>query len=81
MATYPEVIDHDSIAQYERSAATPRQVGTIPHHNTRIDVRPVLSSINVPALVVHRTGDPLVPVELAGTSPSTSTARPWSSCP
>jgi pimeloyl-ACP methyl ester carboxylesterase len=57
-----DAVDQEAIARYERAAATPRQVEQILTHNIEIDVRGALPSIQVPTLVVHRTGDPLIPI-------------------
>ncbi len=52
-------------ARYERQTATPGAVATILHHNVRMDVRHALGAISAPTLVVHRVGDPIVPVAAA----------------
>jgi pimeloyl-ACP methyl ester carboxylesterase len=52
------------VAKYERNACTPQMVKEIMRSNVSIDVREVLPAITVPTLVLHNTGDPLVPVEL-----------------
>ena len=54
-----------TMARYERQTATPRVVREILFHNTRIDVRTALSAVQVPTLIVHRIGDPLVPIDNA----------------
>jgi pimeloyl-ACP methyl ester carboxylesterase len=51
------------LAQFERSACTPQMVTEIERRNFEIDVRPILSTVSVPTLVMHCTNDPLVPVE------------------
>jgi class 3 adenylate cyclase len=51
------------VARYERTAATPAMVREIMHRNCEIDVRSALPAINAPTFVVHRSGDPAVPVE------------------
>ncbi|MFO7591929.1 MAG: adenylate/guanylate cyclase domain-containing protein [Acidimicrobiia bacterium] len=48
-------------ARYERQTASPGAVHTILHHNVRMDVRHALGALRMPTLVVHRTGDPIVP--------------------
>ncbi|MCJ7436453.1 MAG: adenylate/guanylate cyclase domain-containing protein [Acidimicrobiia bacterium] len=48
-------------ARYERQTASPGAAATILRHNTRMDVRHALGAVRVPTLVVHRTGDPIVP--------------------
>lgn len=49
-------------ARYERQTATPGAVATILNHNVQMDVRHALGAISAPTLVVHRVGDPIVPV-------------------
>lgn len=49
------------LARYERQTATPGAAAAILNHNVHMDVRHALSSIRVPTLVLHRTGDPIVP--------------------
>jgi pimeloyl-ACP methyl ester carboxylesterase len=46
-----------------RAAATPSTVRALMDMNALVDVREVLSSVRVPTLVVHRTGDTVVGVE------------------
>jgi pimeloyl-ACP methyl ester carboxylesterase len=50
-------------ANYLRQAASPGAAISIMRMNMEIDVRHVLSSIRVPTLVLHRSGDRLTPVE------------------
>src|SRR5437016_6053722 len=52
------------LAQFERSACTPQMAVEILQRNGEIDVRPILSTITVPTLVMHCVEDPLVPVAL-----------------
>ena len=54
----------DLLARYEHQTASPGAAATILHHNVNMDVRYALGSVSVPTLVVHRTGDPVVPVRL-----------------
>jgi pimeloyl-ACP methyl ester carboxylesterase len=49
-------------ARYERQTATPGAVATILQHNVQMDVRHALGAISAPTLVVHRSGDPIVPM-------------------
>jgi pimeloyl-ACP methyl ester carboxylesterase len=53
------------LARYERQTASPGAAATILHHNVNMDVRYALGAVRVPTLVVHRTGDPIVPVRQA----------------
>jgi class 3 adenylate cyclase len=55
----------DLLGRYERQTASPGAAATILRHNVNMDVRHALPSVQAPALVVHRTGDPIVPVRLA----------------
>jgi class 3 adenylate cyclase/pimeloyl-ACP methyl ester carboxylesterase len=52
------------LARFERSSCTPRMAVEISRRNLEIDVRPTLSTITAPTLVIHATGDPAVPVAL-----------------
>ena len=49
-------------ATYLRMSASPGAAGALIRMNIAIDVRPVLPTIRVPTLVVHRTGDRSFPV-------------------
>jgi class 3 adenylate cyclase len=49
-------------ATYERLSASPSAVIDLMRMNSEIDVRPVLGSIHVPTLVLHRAGDTRVNV-------------------
>ena len=50
-------------ARYLRLGASPAAVLALCAMNAAIDVRPILESVRVPTLVLHRTGDLAVPVE------------------
>jgi class 3 adenylate cyclase/alpha-beta hydrolase superfamily lysophospholipase len=50
-------------ARYLRMGASPAAVLALSRTNAEIDVRPVLESVRVPTLVLHRTGDLTIPVE------------------
>jgi pimeloyl-ACP methyl ester carboxylesterase/class 3 adenylate cyclase len=50
------------MARYERQTASPGAAAEILHHNVNMDVRYALGAVQAPTLVVHRTGDPIVPV-------------------
>jgi pimeloyl-ACP methyl ester carboxylesterase len=52
------------LGRYERSAASPGMVRALMKLNLDIDVRPILSTINVPTLVLHREHDMMTPVEM-----------------
>ncbi|HUP84795.1 MAG TPA: adenylate/guanylate cyclase domain-containing protein [Acidimicrobiales bacterium] len=85
--------DLEWAARYERSAATPRGAVEILRLNALIDVSAALPAVSAPTLVLHRTGDPIVPisagrelaegiagaqfVELAGETHSPANAREW----
>jgi class 3 adenylate cyclase len=49
-------------SNYLRQAASPGAAISVMRMNMEIDVRHVLSSIRVPTLILHRTGDRLTPV-------------------
>jgi pimeloyl-ACP methyl ester carboxylesterase/class 3 adenylate cyclase len=50
-------------AGYLRRSASPGAALSLTEMNTAIDIRRVLPTIRVPTLVIHRTDDPLCPVE------------------
>jgi class 3 adenylate cyclase len=50
------------MARIERYTATPQQAAHILEQVAEVDVRAALSSVRAPALVVHCTHDPIVPV-------------------
>jgi class 3 adenylate cyclase len=52
-------------ATYQRLAASPGAAVAVMSMNKEIDVRPILSAIRVPSLVVHRTDDRVIRVEQA----------------
>ncbi len=58
----PGSVEPATLARYERSSCTPRMAAQLMRHNMAIDVREVLPVIDVPTLVLHHTGDPVVPV-------------------
>jgi class 3 adenylate cyclase len=61
MADDPAVLEY--MARLERNSASPGAVADIIQMVAEIDVRPVLPTISVPTLVIHSTGDPVIPVE------------------
>lgn len=59
-------MDQDAInlfAKFERLSASPGAVKAIILLNGQIDIRPILPTVLVPTLVLHRRGDAMVPVE------------------
>jgi class 3 adenylate cyclase len=54
-----------SLSRYERHSATPDAAAHLLRLSDRIDVRPILGSISVPTLVLHRRDDDIVPVAAA----------------
>jgi len=50
-------------ARYLRLSASPAAVVALVRMNAQIDVRPILASIRVPTLVLHRLGDRTIPIE------------------
>jgi class 3 adenylate cyclase/pimeloyl-ACP methyl ester carboxylesterase len=63
----PSIVGDEHAAQematYMRSAASPGAVRAVMEMNREIDVRHVLHAVQVPALVLHRTGDRHIRVE------------------
>ena len=53
----------EQMARYERNSASPDAMGEILRMLAEIDVRAILSTISVPSIIVHRSGDPIVPVQ------------------
>jgi len=51
-----------TMAKLERLSATPGAIKALTLLNGQIDVRPILPSIRVPTLVLHRTGELQVPI-------------------
>jgi len=51
------------MAKIERLTASPGAIKALTLLNAQIDVRPILPTIQIPTLVMHRTGDLQVPVE------------------
>lgn len=51
-----------SLSRMERNACTPQMATEILRRNLEIDVRALLPGVSVPTLVMHNTGDPLIPV-------------------
>jgi class 3 adenylate cyclase len=64
---FPSTADDPSMrslfARYERNSASPSAMAAIVEMVAAIDVRPVLSTIAVPTLVVHSVGDTMITVE------------------
>jgi len=61
-ATNPDAIAQ--IAKLERLSASPGAIKALSLLNAQIDVRPILPSVQIPTLVLHRQGDVQVPIEL-----------------
>src|SRR6478735_8075334 len=59
----PGDVDPATLARYERSSCTPRMAAQLMRHNLAIDVREALPVIDVPTLVLHHEGDPVVRVD------------------
>jgi pimeloyl-ACP methyl ester carboxylesterase/DNA-binding SARP family transcriptional activator len=49
--------------RYQRAGASPSMAGAVLQAVASVDVRPLLGEVAAPALVVHRTGDPVIPVQ------------------
>jgi DNA-binding CsgD family transcriptional regulator/pimeloyl-ACP methyl ester carboxylesterase len=52
----------DWYSELQRAAATPAQAVAFLAASVRMDVRPLLSAVRVPTLVIHRRGDQAVPI-------------------
>ena len=57
--------DVERLAKLERYSMSPRMARALMSMNLDIDMRDVLPVISVPTLVLHRTGDPIIPRENA----------------
>ena len=57
----------DMMAKIERLSASPGAIKALTFLNAQIDVRPILPTIRVPTLVLHRSGDLQVPVKAGRT--------------
>lgn len=55
--------DAAQAGRIERGMGTPRAMAAMMRHNLDADATPALAAIQAPALVLHCTGDPVVPVE------------------
>ena len=55
----------EAFARLERRSISPGQVVAFLRRSFEVDVRPLLTQIQAPTLVVHRTLDPFVPIEHA----------------
>jgi class 3 adenylate cyclase len=49
--------------RFERLSASPSAIMALMRMNNEIDVRHILAAIRVPTLVLHRTGDPRIPID------------------
>jgi pimeloyl-ACP methyl ester carboxylesterase len=54
--------DVAQLGRIERGMGTPRAMAAMMRHNLAADARPALAAIQAPTLVLHCTGDPVVPV-------------------
>ena len=65
----PSVVSDDKarqvIGSYERSAASPGMARALIDASDELDVRPILPTIQVPTLVLHRVDELVAPVEAA----------------
>lgn len=55
----------EDFASYQRSCSNAQDAAKIIEAAVQIDVRPLLSQINVPTLIIHTHDDRIVPIELA----------------
>jgi len=51
-------------ARFERMSSSPGMVRQILQMSARVDARDILSTVAVPTLILHRTGDSTIPVEV-----------------
>ncbi len=62
----PTLAEHpdgpELLARYERQSATPRTARHLVELLGEIDIQGILGAIGVPTLVLHRSGDPIVPI-------------------
>jgi pimeloyl-ACP methyl ester carboxylesterase len=59
--------NHSAVAQFakfERLSSTPGTFKALSLLNSQIDVRPILPTVRVPTLVLHRATDAMIPVQL-----------------
>jgi class 3 adenylate cyclase len=57
--------DLEWAARFERSSATPRIATEILRLNLALDATPALPAISAPTLLIHRRGDPIIPLAAA----------------
>ncbi|THD59253.1 MAG: adenylate/guanylate cyclase domain-containing protein [Bradyrhizobium sp.] len=62
LAGDPEAVAH--FAKFERLSTSPGALKALQNVNMQIDVRPILPSVRVPTLVLHRTTDAQISVKL-----------------
>jgi pimeloyl-ACP methyl ester carboxylesterase len=55
----------DWFLRYARASASPSAIVALEQMNAQIDIRDILPTIRVPALVMNRTGDPVADIEAA----------------
>ena len=53
----------EATGRFERFAASPGAARQLLEMNLQVDIRPALPAISAPALVLHRSGDYVVPIE------------------
>jgi pimeloyl-ACP methyl ester carboxylesterase len=51
-------------SRFLRASASPAAAVALNRMNRSIDIRPILSQVGVPTLVLHRTGDRVTPIEI-----------------
>jgi pimeloyl-ACP methyl ester carboxylesterase len=80
----PSLIHDDAYkrrhARFKRLSASPSSATALMRMNSEIDVRPIVPSIRVPTLIIHREGDVRVKVEAGGFWLIKSQMRSMSSC-
>ena len=61
-----ETIDDETYRGFEKLLADKRSMIQIVEYMKTLDVRPLLSNITCPTLIVHFTGDLAVPIRMGG---------------
>ena len=54
----------ERFTRFFRASASPAAAVALNRMNRSIDIRPILSQVDVPVLVIHRTGDRATPIEI-----------------
>ena len=71
----PTPATDDLLSRYERNAATPTSARSVFRRSSSSDVRPFLSSIGAPTLLIAHTGDPVMPIDAVRSTAARSLVR------